>query len=458
MPQNIASIVKRQREFFAAGNTKPVPFRLAALASLAAAIRGSEGAIMDALAADMKKSRFEAYLAEIGAALDSIAQFRDNLKAWAAPRRVPSPFHSFPAASRVQPQPRGVALIIGPWNYPFVLVLDPLVAAIGAGNCAVLKPSEFAPHTAAVTAALVRDTFDPGFVTVVQGDARVAEELVAERFDHIFYSGGSAVGRLVMKAAAKHLTPVTLELGGKSPCVVEPDADLRLAARRIAWGKFFNAGQTCVAPDYLLAHRGIAKELLERLADAVLGFYGDDPRKSPDYPRIVDRRHFERVRALIASGKPFIGGIADEADCYIAPTILTGVPPDSPVMREEIFGPVLPVLEYGDLDEALAFVNGREKPLALYFFSSSAKSVERARNETSSGGLCVNDTMMQIGNRHLPFGGVGESGIGAYHGKAGFDTFSHLRAEMVRGAWLDVPLRYPPYGGKLRFLRWFTGR
>ena len=458
MTQEITSLVQRQREFFAAGKTKPIQFRLATLDALATAIRRREGEILGALAADMKKPPFEAYASEVGGVLDSITLFRSNLSDWATPRPVPTPLHSFPATSSVHPLPRGVALIIGPWNYPFLLMLDPLVAAIGAGNCAVLKPSEFAPRTSAVIAALVRDTFDSGFITVVEGDAHMAQALLAERFDHIFFTGGNSVARLVMQAAAKHLTPVTLELGGKSPCIVEPDTDLPLAARRIAWGKFFNAGQTCVAPDYLLAHRSIAKELLTNLADAVKMFYGDDPRKSPDFARIVNRRHFDRVRALLGSGTPFIGGGTDEADLYSAPTILTGVTPDSPVMQEEIMGPVLPVLEYVEMDEALTFVNRREKPLALYLFSSSPKTIERVRNETASGGLCINDTLVQIANSHMPFGGMGESGIGAYRGKTGFDTFSHHRAEMQRGTWLDVPLRYPPFKGGLRFLRWFIGR
>jgi aldehyde dehydrogenase (NAD+) len=319
------------------------------------------------------------------------------------------------------------------------------VGAIAAGNCAVLKPSEQAPHTSAVVAELIRSIYEPNFVAVVEGDGAISQALLAERFDHIFFTGGTAVGRLVMAAAARHLTPVTLELGGKSPCIVDADIHLEHAARRIVWGKFINAGQTCIAPDYLLVDRRVKEPLLMAIRTCLQEFYGDNPAQSPDYGRIVNEKHFSRLVAFLDSGEIVVGGQTDPETRYFAPTVLDRVRWDSPAMQEEIFGPLLPVLEYEDLEEAIALVNARPKPLALYFFSRHPERQARILAETSSGGVCINDTVMQVGVAGLPFGGVGDSGMGSYHGKATFDTFSHFKSVLRKGLWLDLRWRYAPY-------------
>jgi aldehyde dehydrogenase (NAD+) len=338
-----------------------------------------------------------------------------------------------------------VALIIAPWNYPLQLSLGPLVGALAAGNCAVLKPSELAPATARLLAERLPGYLDPACVRVVEGEVAETTALLAERFDHIFYTGNGAVGRIVLEAAAKHLTPVTLELGGKSPCYVDASADLAVAARRIAWGKFFNAGQTCIAPDYVLAHAAIRDRLLDLLRATLRDFYGDDPRTSPDYARIVNARHHRRLSALLGAGTVVVGGESDEAQRYLAPTVLADVPPDAPVMREEIFGPILPVLAVADADAAIAFVNARPKPLALYLFAADRAVEERVLARTSSGGATVNHVMLHFLVPELGFGGVGPSGMGAYHGRASFEVFSHRKGVLRQSTAIDVPLLYPPF-------------
>jgi aldehyde dehydrogenase (NAD+) len=342
---------------------------------------------------------------------------------------------------------------MSPWNYPVQLALVPLVGALAAGNCAILKLSPLAPATSSLLATLVARTFDPGLVAVVEGGIEPAERLLAQRLDYVFFTGSAGAGRRVMELAARHLTPVTLELGGKSPCIVDADVDLDVAARRIAWGKFFNAGQTCVAVDYLLVDRRVKGALLERLVAVLREFYGEDPARSPDLARIVDDRHYERLVGYLRRGRVVAGGVSERASRFIAPTILDGVSPEDPVMEEEIFGPILPVLEYGEIAEAIDFVNARPTPLALYLFTRDAGLQERVLRETSAGGGCVNDTMLQFSSERLPFGGAGESGMGAYHGEASFQAFSRRRAVVRRGFALDVPLRYPPYAGKLKWLR-----
>jgi acyl-CoA reductase-like NAD-dependent aldehyde dehydrogenase len=331
--------------------------------------------------------------------------------------------------------------------------MNPLVGAIAAGNCAILKPSELAPHTSRLVSDLISKTFDPAYMAVVEGGVETSRHLLAERFDHIFFTGGTRIGKIVMEAAAQHLTPVTLELGGKSPCIVEADINLRETAKRITWGKFLNAGQTCIAPDYLLVHQAIAPQLMTAIAQCIQDFYGDDPAVSPDYPRIINDGHFERLTALLQATEIAIGGQTQAVERYIAPTVVKNVSLDSPLMQEEIFGPILPVLEYNDLEEAIALINSRPKPLALYLFSGDRTKQQRVLTATSSGGVCLNDTLMQFGVMDLPFGGVGDSGMGRYHGKATFDTFSHHKSVMKKSFRFDLNWRYAPYHGKLDALK-----
>lgn len=443
MVSPIPALVQQQRRFFSTGQTQSLEFRLIQLQKLKQAIVEHQDAIVEAATADLGRPAFEAYF-EI-ATISEINLALKKLKSWMKPKRVGTSIDQFPASAWIQPEPLGVALIIGPWNYPFQLMISPLVGAIAAGNCAILKPSEQAPGTSAVVTELIRSSFDPSYIAVVEGDAEVSQQLLDEKYDHIFFTGGTAIGRIIMAAAAKHLTPVTLELGGKSPCIVDADIQVDHAARRIIWGKFINSGQTCIAPDYLLVNRRIKAALMAAMKQCVEEFYGDDPAKSPDYGRIVNQRQFERLVGFLGCGEVVIGGEHNAEQRYIAPTILDQVGWESPVMADEIFGPILPVLEYGELDEAIAQINARPKPLALYVFSRSDAVQRQVLAATSSGGVCINDTVMQVGVATLPFGGVGESGMGSYHGKASFDTFSHFKSVLKKGLWLDLKWRYAPY-------------
>nr|WP_290998078.1 aldehyde dehydrogenase family protein [Hoeflea sp.] len=450
----ISQTVSDLRATFNTGKTRAVDWRRAQLHRLKAMIEENEGAILDALHADLGKSAFEGRLTETGTVLSEIDHVLRHLKGWMRPARVWTPITAQPGRSMIRPEPLGVVLIIAPWNYPFNLMITPLIGAIAAGNCAVLKPSEISAHTSRVIARLIPDYLDADAIRVVEGAAETAKELLDQRFDHIFYTGGETVGRIVMTAAAEHLTPVTLELGGKSPAIVHDDCDLALAARRVAWGKFLNAGQTCIAPDYVLVQEKAAGAFVAGLKSAITEFFGPDPKASPDYPRLVSDKHFARVRDLIAGGEIAAGGDSDADTRYIAPTVLTGVDPQSPVMREEIFGPVLAVLTYRTIEEAISFVNARPKPLALYLFSNSQAMREKVLDETSSGGVCINDVVMHLAVPELPFGGVGISGMGAYHGRASFDTFSHRKSVLVKSEWFDVPLRYAPFSEtKMKWLR-----
>jgi aldehyde dehydrogenase (NAD+) len=452
-PTPASTLLQAQRAFFAGGATRPVAFRRQALQRLRAAVVAHEADLLAALRADLGRPEAEAYASEVGFVLGELDFTLRRLEGWARPRRERTPMLLFPATSWIHPEPYGCALVIGPWNYPMQLLLVPLVGALAAGNCVVLKPSELAPRTAEAVARIVADALAPAHVAVVQGGAEAVTDLLAQRFDYIFYTGGPRVGRIVMSAAARFLTPLTLELGGKSPCIVDASADLGVAARRIAWGKFMNAGQTCVAPDYVLVHRSIRAELVRRIGEVLHGFYGEDPKRSPDYGRIVDLHHFDRLAALLHSGRVACGGATDREARYIAPTVLDGVQWDDEVMRDEIFGPVLPVLEYDSLDEAIAQVRARPKPLALYVFSAERATQDRVLAELPSGGACVNDTVTHLANPRLPFGGVGDSGMGGYHGRHSFETFSHLRAVVRSGTWFDLAAKYPPYRLPLAVLR-----
>lgn len=453
----VPATVARLRARFASGVTRDLAWRRAQLLALAELTVRHGAELEAALAADLGKPASEARIAEVAHVRGEARSALSSLTRWTRPRRVSTPLALWPASSRVVPQPLGVVLVIAPWNYPFELVGAPLVGAIAAGNACVVKPSELAPATSHLVAELFAKYLDPDGVAVVEGGVEASTALLAERFDHIFFTGGGTVGRVVMEAAAKHLTPVTLELGGKSPCVVDASADLDVAAKRIAWGKFYNAGQTCVAPDYVLAHAHVANALVERLASAVREFYGDDPRASPDYARIVNTRHHQRLVALLASGTAVVGGQHDVAERYLAPTVLTGVSPDSPAMADEIFGPILPVLSVESLDDAVRFVNARPRPLALYVFGNG-RAARDVLDRTSSGGAAVNHVWMHLANPALPFGGVGASGFGAYHGVHTFEAFSHRRSVLHATTWLDPPLVYPPYTPwKTRLVEWLLG-
>ena len=450
-------ILQAQRSFFAGGKTRSLNFRRTQLKQLKDNLSAASDDISAALKADLGKCGLEAYGTEILPTLGEIDYALKHLHRWCRPRRVSVPLGLQPASARVVPEPLGVVLIISPWNYPFLLAMGPLVSAIAAGNCAVVKPSEIAPHTSALVAKLVANTFAPQYVTAIEGDAAAAQALLAESFDHIFFTGSPAIGKVVMRAAADHLTPVTLELGGKSPCVVTANADIAVAARRIVWGKCINAGQSCIAPDYLLVQQSIKEKLLEAIAQTTLDFFTEDMVESPDYGRIVSNHHFQRLQTLmrdaLAKGEKVIGGQSDASTRFMALTVIDQIPPTAKVMQEEIFGPILPVLTYEDLTEAIAFVNQRPKPLALYLFSTDVAERQAVQAQTSSGSLCFNETMTQYAVQDLPFGGIGQSGMGSAHGKAGFDTFSHFKSVLKKSNWLDIPLRYPPYRGKLTLLK-----
>ena len=452
---SIPMIVAAQRAFFATHATRDLSWRLAALDKLEKAILAFEARLTQALHADLRKCAFETYVTEIGQVLGELRLHKRKLRAWARPQRVPGVLTNFPSSNQILREPYGLALIIAPWNYPFYLVMNPLVGALSAGNCAVLKPAEYTPHTSAAIAELIRETFPPEYVTVVTGGTEENQALLDERFDHIFFTGSTSLGRIVMEKAARHLTPVCLELGGKSPCIVDRDADLAVAGRRIAWGKFLNAGQTCVAPDYVLVHQDVKDALVAELKKAIRQMYGEDPRTSPDYPRIINGQRLTHLKRLMQDGAILSGGTCVEAERYLAPTLMDGVRPEDPIMQEEIFGPLLPILTFATLGEAVTFVNARPKPLALYYFSSSRHSQELVLAQTSSGGACLNDTVCHLGNHHLPFGGVGSSGMGGYHGWHSFDAFSHRRGVLSKPTWIDLPLRYAPYLGKLNLVKRF---
>ncbi len=446
-------LISRQRAFFQTGATRSLDFRLAQLQKLADAIAASEAELFGALQRDLGKSAQAAYATELGPVLCEITHARRNLRSWARPQRRRSPLLNWPARAYIQPEPYGVVLIIGPWNYPFQLLLSPLIGAMAAGCCAVLKPSELAPHTASAVARLVADSFSSEYIAVVPGERSVGEALLDQKFDKIFFTGSTRVGRAVLAAAARHLTPVTLELGGKCPCIVCSDAPIETTARRIVWGKFMNAGQTCVAPDYVLADRAISAALVEALCRAIRAFYGECPRNSPDYGRIVNRSHFDRLVGLLGSGRVACGADHDADDLYLAPTVLDRVALDDAVMGEEIFGPILPVLEFASLDEALGLVRERPTPLALYLFTRDRRTQERVLAGARSGGVCLNDTVVHAINLDLPFGGLGESGMGAYHGRSSFDCFTHYRSVLHRSLLFDPSLRYPPQRFSLQTLK-----
>ncbi len=447
----ILHLIEEQRAYFRSGATRSCDFRREQLRRLAEGLKKWEQPLTEALWQDLHNCYEEAYMTELSIVRGEIKNHLKHLKGWMRPRRVYSPLKMFPSQSRIITEPLGGALIIAPWNYPVQLLLNPLVGAISAGCTAILKPSPYVPNVSRVLGEMIRDTFEERYVALVQGNREVNGRLLAERFDHIFFTGSPDLGRKVMEAASKYLTPVTLELGGKSPCIVDRDADLKVAAKRIAWGKTLNAGQTCIAPDYLMVHEAVREELLSELTQALRALHGDDAQRSRHFVRIVNERAFARLTGYLKEGKVLYGGRTDRAERYIEPTLLEGTKPTDSVMQEEIFGPILPVIPFRDIEEAIAFITEREKPLARYFFGK--KHRREVLQRTSSGGACLNDTIMHIANERIPFGGVGQSGMGYYHGYDSYLCFSHRRSVVETTTLLDLPLRYMPY----TLFRWIKG-
>lgn len=442
--ERIAAVVEEQRTFFQSGETLSADYRRRQLRALETALKQWEQPLLDALWQDLHKSAEEAILTELSIVAGEIRNHLHHLQAWMRPEKRSTPLKMFPSRSRVIYEPIGCSLIMAPWNYPVQLLLNPLVGAISAGCTALLKPSPYVPHVSKVLEQLIKATFDERYIAVVQGNRDVNTQLLTHRFDLIFFTGSPSLGRIVMTAAAKHLTPVVLELGGKSPCIVDKEAKVALAARRIAWGKTLNAGQTCIAPDYLLIHSSLRDSFIEAFKREIYRLHGEDPHSSKHFVRMVNERAFNRVASYLADGQIAVGGKTIREELYIEPTLLIDVSPLSPVMQEEIFGPVLPVITFEEVEEAIRFITRREKPLALYYFGNSSVG-KRVLSHTSSGGSCINDTIMHIANENLPFGGVGHSGMGHYHGRDSFRAFSHQRGVVYTPTWIDLPFRYMPY-------------
>nr|DBA33464.1 TPA: hypothetical protein GDO54_001145 [Pyxicephalus adspersus] len=443
-------IVDRARQAYNTGKTRSLDFRIQQLQALKRMINENDAEIRKALMADLHKSELAAYSYEIMGLLGEIELAIDNLPEWAAPQHVKKNLMTFSDDAFINYEPFGVVLVIGAWNYPLVVCLQPVVGAIASGNAVVIKPSEVSEHTAKLLGKIIPQFLDKDLYPVVNGGVTETTELLAERFDHIFYTGNTTVGKIIMSAAAKYLTPVTLELGGKSPCYIDKDCDIDIAARRITWGKFINCGQTCIAPDYILCEKSTQGKLLEKIKETLKEYYGANPKESPDYERIINKRHFKRILSLLEGQKVAIGGQHEEDTCYIAPTVLTDVKADSKIMQEEIFGPLLPIVTVQNVDEAIQFINQKEKPLALYAFANDKKIIKKIISQTSSGGVTGNDVIMHFTVVELPFGGVGHSGMGAYHGKHTFDTFSHKRSCLIKSLGMEGAnkIRYPPYSQK----------
>jgi len=449
----IKEILEKQADFFASNETLNLNFRLQQLKKLYQALEDFEDQIYEALNADFKKSEFETYGTEIALIQKEIKYFLKDLPKLMRPEKVKSSIASFPAKSYLYREPFGLSLIIGPWNYPLHLVLLPLVGSIASGNCIVLKPSELTQNTSKIIKKIIEANYAKEYITVIEGGRDITTELLSNKFDHIFFTGSVKVGKIIYEAAARNLTPCVLELGGKSPCIVDKDADLDLAARRIVWGKLLNGGQTCVAPDYLLVHKQVKKQLLEKLIFYISKFYGKDPKNSPDFPRIINQSNYDRLKSLLIPEKIILGGVTDANENYISPTILDNISWDDAIMQEEIFGPLLPVLDFSDLDEIIHDIKNRPKPLALYYFSKNKTQQEKILRELPAGGGCINDTLLQFGSTSIPVGGVGNSGIGAYHGKQSFLTFSNTKGIVKKKTKLDIPFRYAPYKGKMKLLK-----
>ena len=441
----IKKILESQRNYFHSGATLPVEFRIQQLRRLYDAVKAHEGELVEALTRDLGKSRFEGFMCEIGLTLTEITYMIRHTRRFSRKKRVPTPLAQFASSSWKQPSPYGNVLIMSPWNYPLLLTIDPLADAIAAGNTVILKPSAYAPATSAVVEKLVKETFPEEYVAVVTGGREENSYLLEQKFDYIFFTGSKTVGKLVLEKASHHLTPATLELGGKSPCIVDQSAKLELAARRIVFGKFLNCGQTCVAPDYILCHSSVKEKFVECLKAEILRQYGSDYLHNDLYGRIISQRHFDRITGLIDDSKVILGGRSDSASQKIEPTVMDNVTWEDKVMAEEIFGPVLPILTYESIDAVIETVNSHDKPLALYIYAEDKAVIQTVTSRCAFGGGCVNDCIIHIATSNLGFGGIGESGMGSYHGKTGFDTFTHYKSIVDKKTWMDLPMRYQPY-------------
>lgn len=448
-------LVRRQKEYFKTGKTKKTAFRIAYLGKLLRWMDENEDRILEALNKDLGKSSTEGYMTEIGMVKEEIRFSMKHLAMWSKPRRVKTPVSQFPSSSFIYREPYGVVLIMAPWNYPFQLTVAPLIGAISAGNCAVLKPSSYSVNTSEIIRDMIREVFPSCYVSVVTGGREENEALLNEKFDYIFFTGSPKVGKSVMEKAARHLTPVSLELGGKSPCIVDETADLKTAAKRIVWGKFLNAGQTCVAPDYVLVQHSVKKKLIHYIEKQIQKMYGMNPLENQEYSSIINMRHFKRICGLLDERKVIYGGDKNEEILKIEPTVMDGITWDDPVMKEEIFGPILPIMSYYDLREAVTAINAQSRPLALYLFTKDKKKEAYILRMISYGGGCINDTVVHLATPYLPFGGVGQSGMGKYHGKASFDTFTHEKSILKKSLLVDIPLRYPPFRNHLKFIKKF---
>ena len=454
--KKIDELIEKQKVFFAKGDLQEIAFRKELLKNLKTVVLKYSDSIAEALNKDLGKSPFEAYATETGLILEEISNHINHLSKWTRPKKVKSPMVHFISKSRIYPEPFGNVLIFGTWNYPFQINLVPLIGAISAGNCAIIKPSEFTPHSSALLAKLIEEVFPEEIVSVIQGGVEESQFLLSRKFDMIFFTGSTKVGRIILEGASKYLTPVCLELGGKSPCIVDETANVDLSARRIVWGKFVNAGQTCIAPDYVFVHRNVKDQLLIKMQEYIKVFFGQDPKLSPDYARIINLSNLNRLASLLSAGKLITGGHVIPEERYLSPTIIDEINPSDAIMQEEIFGPILPIMTYSNFEEVKAYVNANPKPLALYYFTQNKDNKKRVIREISSGTMCINETVMQFGNSHLPFGGVGNSGFGKYHGKFSFDTFSHFKAVLQKSTLVDLPFRYPPYTkAKLRIIKLF---
>ncbi|SHR53991.1 aldehyde dehydrogenase [Mycobacteroides abscessus subsp. abscessus] len=453
--ENYDSLILKQKAFFRSGATKELSYRIQALEKLREAIRKNEQSLFHTLKEDLNKSEFEAYATEIGVVLEEIRFTLKHINDWVKPEKVKTPVSHIGSTSYIYSDPYGVVLIIAPWNYPFQLAIAPLIGAIAAGNCAILKPSELTPKTSALLKRIITELFPEEYIAVVEGGVEASQALLAEDVDYIFFTGSVPVGKVIMEAAAKNLTPVTLELGGKSPCIVHHDANVKLAAKRIAWGKFINAGQTCVAPDYLYVHESIRDEFLQEIQLVTHELYGAKALENPEYTRIVSKRHFDRLLTFLNNGDMFMGGGSNEETLTIEPTVLTEITWNDPIMQDEIFGPILPVLPYRELSEVIDGIHKHPNPLALYLFSENESIQQEVLHQLSFGGGCINDTVYHLASPYLPFGGVGSSGIGTYHGKGSFDTFSHRKSVLKQTTKFDLPFRYPNMKDGLKKLKWF---
>ena len=452
---NIEKTLNLQRNFYFTGTTKDIKWRLFQLKILKNTIKKYEKEVLEALKKDLNKSEFEGYATEVGIVYEEINYMLKNLKKLSKKEKRKTPISQFPAKSEIIKEPYGIVLIIGPFNYPFQLCIAPLIGAIASGNCVILKPSEYTSHTGCIISKIINEAFDKNFVQVVDftKGREVVEVLINQPFDYIFFTGSVGVGKIIMKAASENLVPVTLELGGKSPCIVDKDAKLELSAKRIIWGKLLNAGQTCVAPDYIYVHKSIKEKFLGFLKSEIINQFGQNIKSSKDYPRIVNKKAFDRLIRLINKNNIYFGGHSDKEILYVEPTILNDISWDDEVMQEEIFGPILPVLEFKDVDDVIKIINSKPKPLALYYFSEDNSKIKKILYSTSSGGVTINDTVIHVASNSIPFGGVGESGIGSYHGKESFETFTHRKSVIKRGTWMDVSIRYAPFKEKLSLIK-----